>query len=306
MKSILVILSLVASSVASASQCDQSKLGKWIFVDHVAKTWNCEIKAEVGGASIGLVKSLQLMAGRGTFTCEARGVDRTLVGCYKENVRFGLVGGGVGLGLSIVESMKVRSVGLNLLDIEPEYFVSLARLGVGANASLQLADVTKGAAATMSFSLANGINFGLSLFDGRGLGLYAGAHVTGFVMGDENYDGVVVDAGRQIDDFFNRLFVQLRSKNTNVDSTVFSRKNILNSAAEATAIANEKYPNNFKPGIRVYSSDNELADTSMNSFIERGLVKSSNACQGNLLKVYAVLNCKSQDCSEAYFKAVCK
>lgn len=304
--SLLIIMVLTTGFLAQAKpMCAADKYGKWTLSDHLIKTWSCDIDVKVGGLTLGVLESFQLMAGRGVFHCRAYDLDGDVVGCYREKVDLGLIGHGVGIGLSVVDSMRVHSIGINLLDLDPENFMGLARLGIGANAGVQVGELAHFGQANMSFALANGLNFDVGLLEAKGFGLYAGANITGFVMGEEGYKGVVVDTADYFGHFFTNLYSSLKSQGSNVDDTIFSQKNLMPTVQAATDEAQKQYPDNKKFGIRVYANDPELEGLDVESFVKRGIVKAENTCQGILVKVFVSVRCESEECAEAYFRAIC-
>lgn len=326
MKKVILALAVVLTGLSSygAEQCEEDRIGKWMLGDYIVKYWTCDIDAEVGGITLGFGPSYQLMAGEGKYSCEAYNVDDELVGCYREPVAFGMLGKGVGIGLAVVRSMKAESRGITLLDLEPENFMGFLRAGIGANAGVNVGDVSSNIQTTMSFSLANGINFDLTLYEMKGLiQAHAGAHITGFAMHELDYDGdtsVIVDTVEYFSGVLGKIFAKLRAEGSNIDRDVFPAKNVVVDRAEAKAkakaevetLTEETGKTYVTRGIRVYGDDEELEGQSMDDYIKRGLEKVRNTCMQKEVRAYASFNCeKSEDgetetCDFAYFRAICE
>ena len=325
MKQLLVILSLVSftASANAADYCEEGRYGEWTLLDYAVNVWECDIDSSVGGVTLGFGPSYQVMSGVGDYTCrgyDAYG-DTEVIGCYRERVAMGMIGHGVGIGLSVVNSMRTESVGIKLLDLEPENFIGFVRLGVGANAGIQLGSISSHVGAEMDFSLANGINFSMKLFEMNGLiNAHIGAHLTGFAMHELDYDSetsIIVDSVTYFSGVLGRIFARLRSEGTNIDRIVFPAENVVADVGEARSRAKAKATQLEEEGgeyvtrgLRVYENDEYLDGQEMDDYIKRGLEKSQATCNNRLVKAYASFNCENSEsgekCDFAYFRAVCE
>ena len=263
--------------------------------------WKCDlISRNVGGFAIGIGKSVQMLAGEGRFTCVGKNQNGQVVRNYDEKVKLAFLGGGVGIGISLVNSMKVQAVGIQLGKIDPSSLMG-TRFGASADVGVHILENAIRGSASVSFSDASGLMFDLSLSELRGLGLYAGAHINGFLIHQENYDGIIVGSLKQIGVIFSEGL-----KRSGQDITVFSADHVVATQNEAKSRAESEHSGYRNFGINVRKGEADLGGDKLVDFVNQGIRKAHNTCATSSLRtVYAVPTCEGDSCSLVHLRIVC-
>lgn len=263
--------------------------------------WECSITSNnVGGLALGLGHSIQLLAGEGFYECRGRDHRGRIVRNYEERVKLAFLGGGVGLGASLVTSMKVRAVGIQLGKLDPRHLIG-TRFGAGVDIGVHVLEDAVRGMANVSFSDASGVMLELSLSELRGLGLHAGAHISGFIMHEENYEGIIVGSLKQIGVIFSE---GLKRSGGNV--TEFSPDHVVASQAEAKERAESEHRGYRNFGLNIRKGNPDLRGDALNDFVQQGIRQAHNTCAASSLRtVYAVPACEGAKCSAVHLRVVC-
>ena len=130
--------------------------------------YNCQLSGQMEGASVAIGLGGQVIAGPGVVECVDYNKRTTSI-----PVKLSLVGGGVGLDVTIIRNLTIRSSTVQVAD--PDTLMRSFGLGATAGATLLAAGVSFNVAAKASDATGFGFDVGFTGQDALGLGahLYA-------------------------------------------------------------------------------------------------------------------------------------